>query len=116
MRAGKMRHRVLIQRPKREETDSLGSFMYTYDDIAEVWAEVRALSAKEYINSGVGNVEIDIRVFIRYRPDVQQDDRIIYKSSHYPGDAFLVKAVLPNARMNMLELLCAGGGYRDKSN
>lgn len=115
MRAGKMRHRVLIQRSIPEQ-GSLGEVFYTYADVAEVWAEIRALNAKEYIQMGVGNIEIDIRVFIRYRPDVQQGDRIVYKSPHYPGDAFLVKAVLPNARMNMLEILCAGGGYRDKSN
>lgn len=114
MRAGKMRHRVKLQ--KREAIRGrLGEVYYEFRDLAEVWAEVRAVSAKEYIQMGVENVEIDIRVYIRYRPDIERGDRVVYKSTNNPGDTFLIKAVLPNARMNMLELLCAGGGYRDQS-
>ncbi|ENW9433252.1 phage head closure protein [Salmonella enterica] len=114
MRAGKMRHRVKLQ--KREAIRGrLGEVYYEFRDLAEVWAEVRAVSAKEYIQMGVKNVEIDIRVYIRYRPDIERGDCVVYKSTNNPGDAFFIKAVLPNARMNMLELLCAGGGYRDQS-
>ncbi|EHN5888945.1 phage head closure protein [Salmonella enterica subsp. enterica serovar Newport] len=115
MRAGKMRHRVQIKKLVTDHRNPLGEVIYRLEDVAEVWAEVRAVSAKEYIQMGVENVEIDIRVYIRYRPDVERGNRIIYKSPNNPGDVFVVKAVLPNARMNMLELLCAGGGYRDQS-
>ncbi|EHZ4170485.1 phage head closure protein [Salmonella enterica] len=114
MRAGKMRHRITIQR-SNPIRGPLGEIFYEYHDVADVWADIRAVSAKEYIQMGVENVEIDIRVYIRYRPDVQRGDRVVYKSTNNPGDAFLIKAVLPNQRMNMLELLCSGGGYRDQS-
>lgn len=107
MRAGKMRHRITLQKSEAIR-GRLGEVSYKYRDVADLWADIRAVSAKEYIQMGVKNVEIDIRVYIRYRQDIERGDRIVYKSTNNPGDAFIVKAVLPNARMNMLELLCAG--------
>ncbi|EAA9297647.1 head-tail adaptor [Salmonella enterica subsp. enterica serovar Enteritidis] len=107
MRAGKMRHRITLQKSEPIR-GRLGEVSYKYRDVADVWADIRAVSAKEYIQMGVKNVEIDIRVYIRYRPDIERGDRIVHKSTNTPGGAFIVKAILPNARMNMLELLCAG--------
>lgn len=49
MQAGKLRHRVTLQEPVKEQNPTTGAVINTWRDVATIWAEVYPLSAREFI-------------------------------------------------------------------
>ncbi len=49
MQAGKLRHRITLQEPVKEQNPTTGAVINTWRDVATLWAEVAALSAREFI-------------------------------------------------------------------
>ncbi|MGW8241252.1 phage head closure protein, partial [Klebsiella pneumoniae] len=44
MQAGKLRHRITLQEPVKEQNPTTGSVINTWRDVATLWAEVAPLS------------------------------------------------------------------------
>lgn len=87
--AGKLRHRVSIQ----EQTwalDSNGARVLTWVQVAEVWAAVEPLSARESIQSAATQSRVVARITIRTR-DISPTMRIIHR-----GQAYNIHGVLPD--------------------
>ncbi|MBD2782858.1 phage head closure protein [Xenorhabdus szentirmaii] len=103
MRAGRLRHRVTIEKQTSSRTPS-GSVIREWSDVASVWAEVRPISGRELVASGAVLTEVTIRIWLRYRADITTSHRIIYQ-----GNSFAITVVIPNAQHTRLELLCKGG-------
>lgn len=67
MKAGKLRHRILIQRPA-DDGDSVTDHVPEYQDVAWRNAEVRPVTAKEIFAAQGFVGQLDVMVTIRYEP------------------------------------------------
>ncbi|MBD2782786.1 phage head closure protein [Xenorhabdus szentirmaii] len=111
MRAGRLRHRITIQKNEIIR-DELGSEFYKRIDVATVWAEVKAISGREKLASGAIFSEATMRIWLRYRDDITTANSITYHGGNTRGTTFNIMAVIPDAKHTRLELLCKGGVFR----
>jgi len=101
MRAGDLRHRVTIQQ-KTVTQDTYGATVETWAALATVWANIEALSGREFFDSQQTVAQADHRITIRYRADVKPTMRAVEGSR-----TFDIQAVLDReGRRRTLELLC----------
>lgn len=52
MQAGKLRHRITLQKPVKVQDPETGSVENIWQDLAQLWAEVSPLSAREFVSAG----------------------------------------------------------------
>ena len=84
MRAGRMRHRITIQRERREgdvgfAPDGIGGYALAWVDIATVWAEVRPLSVREQSFAAQLQDARTHQVRLRARNDITAACRFVFK-------------------------------------
>lgn len=77
--AGKLRHRLLIQKPVTTQNTSTGEMQITWTDVASVWGSMEPLSAREFIAANAEQSEVTGKAVIRYRDDVNATMRIVYR-------------------------------------
>lgn len=82
MKAGKLKQRIELQVPVISVNDMLEPFQ-SYITQATVWGAVEPLSGNLLFNAQQANSEVQGRVRIRYRSDIQPTWRIKY------GDRYL---------------------------
>lgn len=82
LEAGRLRHRVSIERITRTQDPVTGAIVETWTGIARVWAAVEPLSAREFVQSAAGQSEVTARITIRTR-DILATDRIIHRGMVY---------------------------------
>lgn len=82
MRAGTLRHRVTFMR-KETQINDYGDVTLAWVDVKTVWAEIAPLSVKDVIASNAANVQISVRITIRFTPDVDATMRIKNGSKTY---------------------------------
>lgn len=82
LEAGRLRHRVSIERVSYTQDATTGAMVETWSEIAKVWAAVEPLSAREFVQSAAGQSEVTARITIRTR-DIQATDRIIHRGTVY---------------------------------
>lgn len=79
MRAGKLRHYVTIEKPREhDQRNELGELVAPWSAVADVWASVEPLSARESFQAGQAMSTATHRITIRYRSDVSTANRIKY--------------------------------------
>lgn len=79
LRAGDLRHRVTIQRPRGNDLrDSTGQPVSDWPDVAEVWASIEPLSARESFAAQQAQSTVSHRIRMRYRVDVDGSCRVRY--------------------------------------
>lgn len=76
MRAGSLRHRVMVQEVTRTPDDS-GGFTESWATIATVWAHVRASAGRESIERGAVTVTQRWVVTMRHRA-MSPQDRLVW--------------------------------------
>ncbi|MDC9582710.1 phage head closure protein [Xenorhabdus sp. PR6a] len=108
MRAGRLRHRITLQKNKSTR-DTFGGVINNWEDVADVWAEVIAISGRELVASGAVLSEATVRIWLRYRDDITTANRIVYQGASTHGKTFAIVAVIPDPKHTRLELLCKGG-------
>lgn len=102
MQAGKLRHRVTLQSFSDAQNPSTGALTRTWDDEADVWADVRYQKGLEAISSAtlVSTVKCSIR--IRYRSDVIASWKVLHD-----GKEFNIVGVMPDpTNRRFLDLAC----------
>lgn len=106
MDAGKLRHRITIQRPARSQNPETGAITQTWEDVAPVWASVEPLSAREFIAAQSTQSRVTARIVIRYRDDIDASMRILHK-----GKIYNIEGVLPDNQSGRewLTLPCSEG-------
>lgn len=83
MQAGKLRHRITLQR-KTVQPDIFGGSVDTWTDTAvNVWASVEPLQGRELSIAQSVSAETTTRITMRYRADVLQADRIVFDGKFY---------------------------------
>ncbi len=94
MDAGRLRHRVTIQRPVRER-QALGSFEEKFEDWFETWASVEPLGPREYVAAAMIASDITTRIRIRWavaRTGIDATMRVaVRKMSGSPTDVTYYK-------------------------
>lgn len=67
MKAGRLRHRVTLQRAVTT-ADGHGDQVRTYSDLATVWADVEAIGGREFIAGAHVQADVTSRITLRARP------------------------------------------------
>jgi SPP1 family predicted phage head-tail adaptor len=89
--AGRLRHRVRIERPV-EGRDANGLRTGpTWELVARVWAEVRPLSARDFAAAEAPGSKVVARITIRARTDVDATMRVVHGQAVYA-----ITGVLPD--------------------
>ena len=79
MRAGDLRHRIVIQHHVEQQDSATGEVTMEWEAYATVWAAVEPLSARDLIAAQAGQSEASGRITIRYRPGVLSTMRILHR-------------------------------------
>ena len=106
MQAGKLRHRVSLQKPVKTQNPLSGATVNSWQEITKLWADVVPLSAREFIAAQARQAEVTTRITIRFRSDITSKHRIVY------GDKiFNIEGVLPDpvSGRDYLTLPCSEG-------
>ncbi|KAA0893075.1 phage head closure protein [Pusillimonas sp. ANT_WB101] len=103
MQAGKLKHRIEIQKQERTP-DGGGGWALAWVPVATVWAHVEGLSGREYLQAMAVASTVTSRVFIRYRTDIKPAYRIVHGA-----DELNIRAVLATNDKTYLTLMCDTG-------
>lgn len=101
-RAGVLRHRVTFQSHESGE-DAAGQPVDEWVDHVTVWAEVRDLRGREFLEAQQApGGEVTTQVRIRYRDDLTRQQRI-----QHSGRVLEIVAIIdPDGRREELQLMC----------
>lgn len=89
--AGKLRHRVEVQRLEYEQdsagdpiqNEESGELRQEWVTHATVWADISPLSAREFIASGASASEVSVRITLRWQSSFKASDRIVHNGKVY---------------------------------
>lgn len=104
MRAGSLQHRITIERPA-ETRGQMGSQKKAWAPICQTWARVQPLSGRALEVAQALHAEVTVKITIRYRADVAETCRVLYR-----GTVYAVQYVLnPEEQNRELQLYCTTG-------
>lgn len=102
MNAGKLRHRVTVQRLVKQD-DGYGGIIETWQDVATLWAVVEPLRGWERFAAQQVQSALSHKVTLRYRPGITPQMRLLYGTR-----VLTVESVVDvGERHERLELLCS---------
>lgn len=83
-------------------TDEIGQPVTTWQDVGEVWANVRYLNGIESLKAGAQTATAKASIRIRYRADITPAMRVLHGAT-----VFQITAVLPDEqRREFTDLVC----------
>lgn len=103
--AGKLRHRVTIQRRVDSRT-SVGDVKVNWADVGTVWAAVEPVSVREFIAGQSMQSQVTARITIRYRDGLTGDMRILFRDRIYNPQGWLSD---PESGLEYLTAPCTEG-------
>ncbi|MDB4312004.1 phage head closure protein [bacterium] len=110
MRAGRLRHRLILQ-SKVVGRDSYGGAIITWTTQATVWGAIEPLSGNEYFAQDQIQSESKVRVVIRYHSTVDPEWRISHAGLYYD-----IQDVLNHdTRNRQITLMCKQGVKEDEA-
>lgn len=80
--AGKLRHFVELQQDQGGQGPD-GEILQNWVTIAQLWAEIVPMSAREFVAANAEQSEVRGRMTIRYRADIDATMRIVYRGKWY---------------------------------
>lgn len=105
--AGRLRHRISIQKPKNTQDPATGNIVTRWIDVAtDVPAAIEPLSVREFIASQQMQSEISTRIVIRFREGLTADMRILHKTQIYNPQGWLPD---PDSGLEYLTATCSLG-------
>lgn len=109
MQAGRMRHRITIRNFTTGRSPS-GQPKEEWRDGATIWAEVKGISGRELVASGMEKAEATIRVWVRYRTDITASSKLNVLIGPFKGQTLdVIGPPIPDAKGTRLEILCKQG-------
>lgn len=110
MQAGRNRHQVMIQNAVMVRSPSGQPKQEWRDSSNPVWAEVKGISGRELIASGAEKAEATVRVWMRYRTDINAASRLHVLTGPFRGQMLEVTGPpVPDEKGSRLEILCKQG-------
>ncbi len=104
MRAGELRHRLVVERPQRI-SDGAGGAAISWLEVATIWANVQPVSAGEHRTAGQRFEKTSHRITLRFRSDVDATMRFVGN-----GRIFDIEAIINEAeRDQWLVCFCVEG-------
>ena len=100
MRAGRLRHRVMLQRLTRI-TDDIGGWTEVWLDVGQTWAEIRPVSGRAWMAAAQEQREVTAEVLIRPRQGIEAGMRVVKDDTFY-----LIEAALLDYTRCELKLMC----------
>lgn len=102
MRAGQLRHAVVLQKLGTRTDDGYGGGSISETDVATVYAAIEPLTGNEFLRAGQFDATIDTRIRIRYYPGVLPEWRVKWGTRVYN-----IKSVADlDERHREIELMC----------
>lgn len=106
--SGDLRHKVQLQSFIDVQNPVTGEFVPEWTTIAEPWAQIVPMSAREFMASAAEQSEVRGRIVIRYRGDIDATMRILYR-----GKWYAIFGVMPDAESGLEHItLMTGEGVR----
>ena len=81
--SGDLRHRVQLQRQVDTQDAATGAVIVGWSTIANPWAQIRPMSAREFMQSAANQSEVRGYITIRYRGGVDASMRIVHRGKYY---------------------------------
>jgi SPP1 family predicted phage head-tail adaptor len=105
--AGRLRHRITIQRPVNTQDPLTGAITPTWENVVtDLAAEIAPLSVREFIASQSMQSQITARIVIRYRAGLDATMRILHGSKIYNPAGWLPD---PDSGLEWLTAPCSEG-------
>ncbi|WP_163830730.1 phage head closure protein [Spartinivicinus ruber] len=105
MRAGRLKHRITIEKPELTK-DEFGQPTKTWVVVCTTRAAIDPISGKEFFAAQQINNAINYKITMRYRPGIKPQCRVKYKDR-----LFDIHAVLnPKEANRELQLMCEEHG------
>lgn len=95
MRAGAMRHRVVIESIVHFQDDTSGEMRPVWQPDGVCWAAIEPLSTRDLIAAKAGQTEMSARIKLRRR-DVKPTSRIVHRDR-----VFNILGVLPDVKSGL---------------
>lgn len=108
MKAGRLRNRITLQKKETSKSPT-GATKTKWVDLATVWAEVISISGKELLTAQSLMQSTTIRIWTRYREDLDTSCRVLYHQVGTNKNTLNIKAILPDIKKTRLEILCEVG-------
>ncbi len=101
MRAGELRHRIVIQQntPTR---DAFNAEVESWASWATVWAKIETVSGSEYIEQQAAGATVTHQVTVRHRAGIVPTMRVVFESR-----TFEITAVLEDNLNRATRLMCS---------
>lgn len=93
LRAGELRHRIALDRPTVVQDPVTGDLTKGWEEVAQVWAQITASSARERIAAQAAQSSVAGRIVIRHRPDIDASWRVRELAT---GRLFDIEGVIPD--------------------
>lgn len=81
--AGKLRHRLTILEPDRDQDSDTGEYETEWTELATVWGSFEPYSTKDFIAAASVQNQTSVRALIRYRSDVTAGMRVSFRNKTY---------------------------------
>ena len=102
---GQLTERLAIQQRTITRAAN-GEEVETWATLVTVWAEARPLRGREFFAANQTAQAVDVRFFIRHRPGITGDMRLVWNAQHYD-----IAAVIPGTGpyLGMIEIMAVSG-------
>lgn len=106
MEAGKLRHRLSLQRNEFVQDPVTGELKEGWTEYGKAWASVEPLSARDLIAAQGVQSKVTARMVIRYRTDIDPAHRIVHR-----GKVYRIEGILPDkdSGLEYLTILVSAG-------
>ncbi len=112
MQAGRLRDRVVIQNITTSR-DPSGQPVESWTSGNTVPAEVKGISGREQLSGGAETAQATIRVWMRFRSELNASSRLEVLSGPYKGQVLnIIGPPVANATGTRLEILCKTGAEK----
>ncbi|KIF80902.1 phage head closure protein [Noviherbaspirillum autotrophicum] len=101
MRAGKLRHKVTIERYS-EGQDEIGQPVQTWETVGTFPASVEPINGREYFAASAAQSEVTTKIRMRYQAGILSSDRITHGATVYD----VLSVINPEMRNEELVLMC----------
>lgn len=92
MKLGRMRYRAEFQRYRSSTNQNL-FVSKAWETVFECWADVTAVSSREYLAASTETAETTVKIFVRYNPKIIHDMRVKVSENIYQ-----ITSILQNQR------------------
>lgn len=110
MRAGRLRHRLVLQ-SKTLTSNAYGEQIVTWSDEDTVWGAIEPVGGREYFAQDQTQAEARVRIVIRYHSTIDETWRVKNGGLYYN----VVSVINHDMRDRMITLMCREGVSDDQA-